>query len=479
MIHSQTFPQRVASFIRDQGLLDPGSAIFVAVSGGPDSVALLHLLSAVQETFPIRRIIALHFNHRLRGPASDEDEAFVRSLARRLGLECRTGSGDVRAFAKANKLSLEMAGRTCRHRFFQEALASGEADRIALAHTANDQAEEVLLRLFRGTGPSGMVGMAPKSSRGIIRPLLFAWRRDILAYLHAGGLEYRMDATNEEPCCRRNLLRLEWIPLIERHFHGRALDAIVRHAELAREEESWWETEIERHWEGICREHREMRMVLDAPRLRVLHPALQRRILRRAIEKLQGHLQRLEARHIEALRHLASGPPRTGHLDLPASLQADRHSDDLILSLGGPSTPSGPVPGPNEGSFGAPGVFRFGGWEWTLRLLDRSDAPVDPKGGSSIENAFVALMDAETLVWPLHVRTWRPGDRFMPLGLQATQKLQDFFVNAKVERVRRGQVPLLCDGEKICWVAGMRLDDRVKVTPRTRQVLEVSLRSRS
>lgn len=475
--HSLT--QRVAAFIRQERLLDPGCAVFVAVSGGPDSVALLHLLSALEKTLPIARIIALHFNHQLRAEASDEDEAFVRLLSRRLGMECRVGGGDVRAFARENRLSLEMAGRACRHRFFQEALASGAADRVALAHTANDQAEEALLRLFRGTGPSGMSGMPPRSLQGIIRPLLFAWRREILAYLRTGGLDYREDVTNEEPCCRRNVLRLEMIPLIERHFHGRALDSVVRHTELVRAEESWWEAEMEARWEGLCRGHSAFRLDLDCPRLQALHPALQRRILRHAIQRLQGHLQRIHATHIEALRGLACGPPRTGHLDLPASLQADRASNLLIMSMKRPETLAFEDELPFEGTFSGPGDYRLGGWEWALRMVDPAESPLDPKGGASIKDPFVALMDAEVLVWPLHVRRRRPGDRFKPLGLHATQKLQDFFVNAKVERARRGRVPLLCDGEKICWVAGLRLDDRVKVTSRTRHVLEVRLRSRS
>lgn len=474
------FIRSTEAFIRKEQLVSSGCALLVGVSGGPDSIALLHALVALRTDLSVQRITVLHFNHRLRGEASDADQAFVTSLAAAMGLECFIDSADVRAVASAMGVSLEMASRFCRHRFFTQALAAGWGDRVALAHTANDQGEEALLRLFRGTGPSGMSGMAPKSARGIIRPLLFAWRRSILEFLQDGGHAFREDASNAEPWCRRNVLRLEVIPLIERHFHGRVLEAVVRHTELARDEECWWEAQLESLWTRVCVEHVNGRMALDGACLASLLPALQRRLVRRGIEKLQGHLQRITAAHVEAIRGLIIGPRGAAHVDLPGRLRAAREGSALILSLMEATEAENRLQPPLEATFESPGVYRLGEWEWSLRRIDAGaldcvKPPFDGMAGQALE----VRMDADTVAWPLCVRAWLPGDRFAPLGLGGTKKLQDFFVDAKVERARRTRIPLLCDREKICWVVGLRIDERVRVTPLTRHVLVVCLRYRN
>lgn len=480
MIDSHPLIRRAAAFIQKERLIDPGCALFAGVSGGPDSVALLHVLAGLRETLEIRRITLLHFNHRLRGEASDADQTFVTSLAERMGLECLVGSDDVRGIAAETGVSLEMAGRMCRHRFFQEALETGSGDCVALAHTANDQAEEALLRLFRGTGPTGMAGMLPKTARGIIRPLLFAWRRDILDYLEAGGHSFREDASNAVSSCQRNALRLEVLPLIERHFHGKVLDAVVRHSELVRDEESWWNAQIRELWGSVCREHSRDRLVLDCGGVKALHFALRRRLLRHGIESLQGHLQRIYAVHVEALQDLACGSGGTAHLDLPGQLHARREGESLILSIGEAKSEGAPSEPFFEATFEGVGEYRLLDWEWTLRVTEAGEEDRGASTAMGLDGlALEAHMDVDALVWPLRVRAWAPGDRFMPLGLKATKKLQDFFVDAKVERNRRGRIPLLCDREKICWVVGLRLDERVKVTPLTQRVLVVRLRSRN
>ncbi len=471
--------RRTAAFIHEERLIDPGCALLVGVSGGPDSVALLHAMTALRELLRIDRITVLHFNHRLRGQASDDDQGFVLLLSEKLGLNCLTGGEDVRGFADANGVSVEMAARMCRHRFFQETLAAGAADRLALAHTADDQAEEVLLRLFRGTGPSGMAGMLPKNRRGIIRPLLFAWRSEILDYLRAGGYDFREDESNRESFCQRNALRNEVIPLIRRHFHGRVQEAVVRHAELVRAEESWWHDQSEAHWSGVVREELSGRLALDCAALASLHPALQRRILRRGIERLRGHLQRIYAVHVEALRNLALGAAGSAHLDLPGRLRACRRGASLIVWVAQADGQGEAIEAHPAATFDEPGEYRFPGWEWTLSFVSSlGEQRVERSAPNAEDSVFEARMDADTLLWPLHVRAWMPGDRFMPLGLKGMKKLQDYFVDRKVERNRRGLIPLLCDQEKICWVAGLQIDERVKVAPHTCRVLVVRLRRR-
>jgi tRNA(Ile)-lysidine synthase len=207
---------------------------------------------------------------------------------------------------------------------------------------------------------------------------------------------------------------------------------------------------------------------------------MQRRLLRRGIEKLQGHLQRIGAVHVEALLRLAARPRRAAQLDLPGRLRAAREGDSLILFLSESVEAPQQMGATFEATFERPGEYLSEDWEWSLRFMDaRSADSLDSPDQDTAEGDLEARMDADSLLWPLRVRTWLPGDRFVPLGLQGTKKRQDFFMDAKVERERRTRVPLLCDREKICWVVGLRVDERVKVTPLTRTVLVVRLRCRN
>ncbi|MHC1724526.1 MAG: tRNA lysidine(34) synthetase TilS [Syntrophobacteraceae bacterium] len=239
---------RACEYIIKKGLIASGDHLLTAVSGGPDSVALLHILIGLKEYFNIERITVVHFDHRLRGRDSDADREFVRNLANSTALGFRCGSDDVRSFARKKKISIEMAARELRHSFFKSVSLELNAHKIVLGHTADDQAEEVLLRLLRGTGPAGLAAMPPRTADGIIRPLLFATRSEILDYLRAGDMAYREDLTNLEPFCQRNLLRLQIFPLLREAFHPRIAGTISRYAELAAEEESWWATQVEGIW---------------------------------------------------------------------------------------------------------------------------------------------------------------------------------------------------------------------------------------
>ncbi|NTW36847.1 MAG: tRNA lysidine(34) synthetase TilS, partial [Syntrophobacteraceae bacterium] len=232
MTQRQPLPLRALDFIRRHQMVRPGGGLLVGVSGGPDSVALLHILKTLQSDLEIDRLTVAHFEHGLRGVESLEDRIFVEKLAADLGMECRCEAEDVRAVARQMRLSLEMAARLCRHRFFQDLATSMGGTPIALAHSANDQAEEVLMRLCRGTGPSGLGGMRPREGSGIVRPLLFASRTEIMHYLHELGVTYRLDSSNQVPACQRNRIRLEVMPLLEDILHPGIVGCIERHTRL-------------------------------------------------------------------------------------------------------------------------------------------------------------------------------------------------------------------------------------------------------
>jgi len=501
MKSSHPFQRKILDFILEERLIEAGDHILAAVSGGPDSVALLHVLTSLRRTLGGIRLTVLHFDHRLRGEDSDADKDYVELLAERFGLPFRCESEDVRAYQRLHHLSLEMAARQCRHRFFRDALTRCSAQRIALGHTANDQAEEILLRLLRGTGSSGLAGMPAKSAQGIIRPLLGVTRREILDYLQNFELSFREDASNLDTFCQRNALRLEVFPLFEKHFHPAVAETLARHAGLAQEEEHYWTLELRKYWPFICIEDTSCRVTLILHKLLYLHPAMRRRILRLAIETLRGNLLGIYAVHIELLMKWISEERNRSEawkaLDLPGKLRVAKTGDTLVffkeqctsMQEGLEISPSGTQPGlpaqrparpgekiPSPALFQvveAPGSYAFPYLQvrLDLRLIESPTVPADvPPQAASPD---IARLDADALHWPLIVRTRQPGDRFQPLGMSGSKKLQDFFIDSKISLPQRDRIILLCDQEKICWVAGWRLDERVKTTPRTKRILIV------
>lgn len=485
------FSAKVLAFIERRGLISPGEHVLAAVSGGADSTALLHILHSLHSRIGYS-LTVIHFDHRLRGEASTKDRLFVEKLSGELGLAFYSGNGDIPAYRSEHKVSLEMAARALRHQFFREAMERLGGSRLALGHTASDQAEEVLLRLFRGAGPPGLAGMSPKTAPGIIRPLLEASRDEILGYIHRCGLSFREDASNNEEFCQRNFLRLRIFPLLAGRFHDKAAQVLGRHADLARDEEDYWATQVEANWrprEGIhgeppatCLEEGFGRIVIDCAAINALHPALQRRMLRFAIERLLGSLQGFYSVHVEMLRELCSGShtSSSSSAHLPRGMQAFRSGSSLALTVNAASAP--------EEEFRpllltAPGVYHAPDFTLRIYVRERSkhsgELPASSGNAARNDASCIYMMDADQVNWPLTVRCWKPGDRFRPLGLHGSKKLQDFFTDLKIPRSARGRRPLLCDPEKICAVLGCRLDDRVKIGLETARLLVVEFTTNS
>ena len=468
MVQRPSFESRTLDFINRHRMIEPGDSLVVGVSGGPDSMALIHVLKTLERVLGLRHMTVAHFEHGLRGEESLADRAFVERVSAHLGVEFRGGAEDVRATARKMRVSWEMAARFCRHRFFRT-LAREKGSRIALAHNSNDQAEEILLRLCRGTGPSGLGGMHPVEGSGIVRPLLFATRAEIVDYLHARGIAYRLDSSNDAPVCQRNRVRIEVMPLLEDIMRTGVVRSIQRHAQLVRDEEAFWTDILRDIWPRVCLGEKEGEVRLRAAELRELHPALLRRVLRRAVDRLQGHLQRITARHIESISDLVKKGRPDSRLHLPASLEARLDGESLALVLMKKRFEPDSQCGPKQIIEG-PGVRMWGDRVFRFEIMTKPD-PITGENMTGGQATHTAMADADTIRWPLQLRGWEPGDRFQPLGIPGHKKLQDFFVDTKVPRNLRKSIPILCDSEKICWIVGHRLDERVKVTSRTRTVL--------
>jgi len=457
-----TFQNRSLKFIRQHRLVSPGDRLLVAVSGGPDSVALLHILNALKQTLELKQLTVVHFDHQLRGKASEQDLNFVESLAESLNLPIIVRQGDVLSYRKEHGLSLEMAARACRHNFFREVMEKLQVQKVALGHTADDQAEELLLRLLRGTGPAGMAGMLPCSQQGIIRPLLFASKAEIINYIRDMELSFRQDESNLQPFCQRNMLRLKILPMLAEHFHPQISQTLSRHANLIRDEEDYWAQQINSCWAKVCGEENSSRVSLSLPILVSLHPALLRRILRYAVERLKSNLFGFYAVHFEILWGWIFTAGSGKALQLPDNIWVYREAEKLVIARKHPYSSE-----PINLTITEVGLYDF----HTLRVGLSLKQITSPESPPTLRNS--AWIDADKIEWPLNIRSWQPGDRFRPLGLEGTKKLQDFFTDTKVPRSRRGQIPLLCDRKGICWLMGYRLDERVRVTAETRRILVV------
>lgn len=460
---------RVIDFIRRHSLFSPGDKLVVAVSGGADSVCLVHVLAQHREKLGVELHMA-HLNHRLRGDESDADAAYVFSLAHQLGLPIALEQRDVAAYRKHKSLSLEEAAREVRYGFLADVKEETGASRVVVGHTRNDHVETVLLHLLRGTGLSGLCGLKPKSilkfgkksePLEVVRPLLEIWRQEILEYCHSHKLHPCFDSSNQTLSLLRNRIRLELLPIL-REFNPAFDNGLLRLADIAQADVSFIEEQASCLWDGVAEVAKDV-VYLDVAKVADLPLALQRQIMRKAITQLRGDLEDIEADHIDSMVDFLSH--RAGkRLSLPLGLTLSMEYGRMVLAAKGASMC--PLP-PMRGDFTieVPGETVLPGWRVSATVIDGASEATD--------GDFVATFDLGRTGRELTVRNRKPGDRFQPLGMAQTKKLQDFMVDARIPSSWRSRVPVVCSPEHILWVVGWRIDDRVKITSKTREVLKL------
>ena len=448
-------------------LIDRGDRLIVGVSGGVDSMVLLHLLNACHQIILFDLIVA-HVNHRLRPIESEREAALVRREAERLGLPYEYGEFDVKDFGDRSGLSLQEAARRIRFLFFHTLMKKHQARKIALGHNADDQVETMLLRLVRGSGLKGLKGMLPIREGRVIRPLLDVWRKEIESYAAARGIPYLVDSTNLKESYLRNRIRLKLIPLIEKDFQTNFKEVMKRMSLFLRQEDDYLEQGAEEAYSEIIREGRDS-LSFKWDSFNALHPAIRWRIMQRMLANV-NHDEAPEDRdwsEVNQIYHNLNRPSSSFFLNLSGGVCLEKRYGEVFLKKG--TVPTVP---PFEVDLGVPGR--------TLVKELGSEIIVEdiPWGEQKIEfsaSPNTAFLDHESLLLPLRLRNFRPGDRFQPLGVKGTQKLKAFFIDHKIPKFDRARVPLLVSGENIVWMVGYRIDERFKVTKETRRVLKVTL----
>ena len=455
-----------------------GKRLIVALSGGADSLAMLHSLYRLPEALDLR-LHGAHLDHGLRGEESKADAAFAARTFQELDIPFTLQEADVAGFRKSEGLSLEEAARELRYDFLSRVADEQRADGIALAHTADDQAETVLMHIIRGSGLAGLRGMEPVTQRvfsgrsaTLVRPLLAVSREETASYCRALELTPREDRSNLSLDIRRNRVRLELIPLLEQ-YNPAVREALRRLSSSAARDMDYLEGEVGRVWKQAVRVDGSS-VVLDRRAVRKLPAGLLGHLLRRAALVAKGNLRDIQRGHIDGMAWLLNGPAGKS-LDLPGGIRFSVAYDQAVLAPAG--VDPCPLP-PLEGqrTLKVPGHTLLDGWSVTAKILGPGETPGQTPGadGENPETSTrVAYMDHESLQGTLSVRPWRAGDRVQPLGMAGTKKLQDFFVDSKVPRGWRDRVPLVVSSRGIAWVVGWRIAEwaRIRSDTETRLML--------
>lgn len=452
--------ERVSLAISRYSMFIPGQRVGVAVSGGADSVCLLHALHELAPSLGIS-LTVLHLNHGLRGEESDADADFARELARKLHLpfECEC----LEAGALAG--NLEQAGRQARREFFIRSIGSGTVDRVATGHTASDQAETVLYRLLRGSGTAGLAGVLPVTREGIVRPLLLCQRSEVLAYLNEQGLNWREDRTNQDLRFVRNWIRHRLMPILVNEFSGAVPGVLASAAGMALDEEEYWKEHLDGVEKALLHPS-DGAILLKTEDVLRLAPAVRRRLLRRAIQIVKGDLTGVGLEHIDQIIELCRQAEGHGRMQAPGldvfrsfewlriglRRPESRRERDYSLDLQPPAQVN--VPGTN---------LRI-----LLEVINRGSPRVQVN-----EYNDISLLDIDRLPGSLKLRNWRPGDRYQPRG-GADGKIKQFFQRDRIPIWDRQGWPVITSAEKIVWVKQFGIAANVAPFEGSRTLLRIT-----
>ncbi len=494
----EALPRTVLNALRKHGTVRAGERVGVAVSGGADSVALLLLLEELRDRLGIV-LSVVHFNHKLRGRAADADEKFVSKMAAARGLIFHVDRANVAVEAKKARANVEETARRLRYQFFERLVRDGRVDRVAVAHTADDQAETVLAHILRGTGMAGLGGIHPAAG-AVIRPLLGVRRAELRAFLKARRQKWREDATNLDETRLRARIRRRLLPLLEKQFQPATVVHLAKLAELAREDEAVLDALVEERFARLV-ERKE-----GGAKIRVadlLEPwgagdftakcmekkegfvALSKRLVRRIVKQLKSRTGQISSGHVEAVLELARQGQSGKRLILPGDVEVRRELDALSFLSAACDTAerkTQPSRGGSRNNSGLTSVYEYEvmlgsggavvrvpwlGCAFRLRVIDW------PREARETKLEGVAL-DRDRLRSPLVLRNWRPGDAYRPAGHSRPHKLKRMFLEKRVSRWERESWPVLTSGGSIVWARGFPVAAEYAPTAQTQAGLLIA-----
>ena len=453
---------KIRQTINKYRLLETNERLVLALSGGPDSTALVVSLAQIAPTMGVKLIVA-HLNHGLRGRESNRDERQASRLAKQLGLSFVSRKMDKAEITKG--LSPEDFYRRQRYQFLDEVARRNQARKIALGHNLQDQSETVLLHLLRGSGLEGLKGMVPLRDGKYIRPLIEVSRDEIIAFLDEAGIAYRQDSSNESKIHLRNKIRLELLPYLKNEYNPKIEEALAQMAEIIREENIFIKEFVAKALKSTCVNKQKNKIVLNIEYLSMLPLAIQRRLLKELLENFSSQKNGITFLHINSIGNLLHNLESGRKICLPFGIEARREYEHLVLER------SRECAKLIEYSYDLkiPGDVFIAERNLSVRLRlvkkDKIDFTVQNKD----------YFDLDKIKLPLILRNRREGDWFQPLGMAGRQKLKSFFINHKITQQKRNEIMLLVDQQAVLWIENMHLNDQVKITPETKKVLELEI----
>lgn len=488
-------PQGVYDAISQYHLLTEKDRIVVGTSGGPDSIALLHILWQLSKEYSLSLCVA-HLNHMQRGQESKEDAEYTIRFANELSIPVVSEEIDVKAIKERETKGLPLTdvARKIRYDFLKRAALGFEANKIAVGHHANDHVETMLINLIRGAGPEGLKGIAPirKIDEGLllIRPLIKVSSLQIHQYLSLYHLEFRIDSSNLKPIFLRNRVRLQLLPLLRNEYNPKIDNAFIQLSKIIGIDDDYMNEVVNHALPQVIIEHKKKMIVMDVDKLSGLHPAIQTRVIRKAIAMIKDDTNGFNYQHIQGIRQLITSIHPQAKLSLPFSISAQREYKHLVIK---------------EES-----IYRLKQLDSYEYLIDIPETKEISDMGCTIKTDVVpiktifndidyikkhpslecrypiqdarhplvlrAYFDYEQVTSPLTLRCRKNSDRFQPYGMQGRKKIKDFFMDMKLPMDTRNRMPLLVDKKgNILWVIGLRINEQVKITDKTQNVLVISI----
>ncbi len=454
--------KKILKTIEKYKLLDKNDRVVVALSGGPDSTALLAVLAQISKELDFDIVVA-HYNHLLRGIHSEEDEKYSQELAEKLGLVFVSGKMDLKLRQKG--VSPEDFYRQQRYQFLNKVAEDYKAQKIALGHNIQDQAETVLINLLRGSGLEGLKGILPLREGKFIRPLIEVSRSKIIDFLSVSGISYCYDSSNDSSIYLRNKIRSELIPYLKEKFNPKIVENLAQMAEILRYDDDYIRNSVKQALQSTYIQNQPDGISLNIEYLKGLAEAIRSRVFKEALESMNSDNNGISFKNINDLDRLVQAKRSGKKISLPFGIEARREYDNLILTRDN----DGLKQVGYEYPVNIPGVIHVKEINRTINVEKIPRKKMDLHGKNKV------YLDLDKIKQPVVLRNRRDGDRFQPLGMKGRQKIKSLFINQKISRDKRNEVMLLVDKNSVIWIENMHLSERVKISLQTKNILSLEI----